>query len=215
MLHSVFSDILFGNINNYTLLYYSSIYFILFLIIFLENGLPPMVWLPGDSLLFLTGMLAGTEALNLNSLLIAYCVGAFFGYELSFHLGAGLGLPFITRYCTKIVPDSSLKKSYDFYSRWGNVAITLGRFIPVFRTMIPFFAGMGRMKRNQFTAYNIIGALFWPFFICGLGYLSVTMPWLNAYHDFLFAGVLILFVLSILFSVSMILFSLIQPETTE
>ena len=182
-------------------------YLILFLIILLENGVPPMIWLPGDSLLFLSGMLAASGFFDLSSLLVVYILAGFFGYQLSYLLGYRLGLPLISRHFSRIVTEKNLKKSGDFYCRWGNAAITIGRFVPIIRTITPFLAGISRMRINQFTAYNILGAFLWPFTVCGFGFLCGVIPWLATYRDLIFDLVSVLFILSILGSCVLILHS--------
>ncbi len=188
------------------------IYLLLFIIILLENGVPPMIWLPGDSLLFLSGMLAAAGHLDLSSLLIVYMLAAFFGYQLSYTLGFRLGLPLVRRHFSRIITEKSLKRSGEFYCRWGNAAITLGRFIPVIRTITPFIAGISRMNKNHFTAYNILGAMFWPSLVCGFGYLCGVLPWLATYRELIFGIVSVLFGLSILCSFLLILVSLLRTR---
>lgn len=210
MLTEALPQLLTGDITNAADTAGITFYLILFIIILLENGLPPMIWLPGDSLLFLTGMLAAVGFLDISYLLIAYILAGFFGYEISYLLGSRLGLPLIIRHFSRIVTDKNLKRSREFYNKWGNTAITIGRFIPIIRTIIPFLAGISRMKPNQFTAYNILGAFLWPPLVCGFGYLCVISPWLAEYQDIIFAGVSLLFIVSILGSGALILYSWIQ-----
>lgn len=212
MLTEALSQLLTGDITNAADTAGLAFYLILFLIILLENGIPPMLWLPGDSLLFLTGMLAAGGFLDISYLLIAYTLAGFFGYELSYRLGYHVGLPFVTRHFSRIVTEKDLKRSGEFYCKWGNTAITIGRFIPILRTVIPFLAGISRMKPNHFTAYNILGAFLWPPLVCGFGYLCAIIPWLAAYRNFIFAGVSVLFFLSILGSFALILYSWIRPR---
>lgn len=188
------------------------IYLLLFIIILLENGVPPMIWLPGDSLLFLSGMLAATGYLSLSSLLIVYILAAFFGYQLSYILGIRLGLPLINRHFSRIITEKSLIRSGEFYCRWGNAAITIGRFIPVIRTITPFLAGISRMNKHHFTLYNLCGAIFWPSVVCGSGYLFGALPWLASYQDLIFGVVSVLFGLSILCSLLLILVSLLRTR---
>ncbi len=207
MLSGVFTQIQSGDLISAAGRSGQVIYLILFLIILLENGFPPMIWLPGDSLLFLSGMISATGVLDIYWVLVVFLLAAFCGYELSYFLGLHLGLPLISRHFSWIVTEKSLKKSGEFYCRWGSAAITIGRFFPVIRTLTPFLAGISRMKPNQFTAYNILGALIWPPVVCGFGYLCGVLPWLAAYRDSIFLGVSLIFAASILFSVSLVLLS--------
>lgn len=207
MVIGALSQLLSGDLTDTAVLAGPAIYFILFAIILLENGVPPMIWLPGDSLLFLSGILAGEGFFDLSSLLVVYILAGFFGYQISYTLGFRLGLPLITRHFSRIVTEKNLVRSGEFYCRWGNTAITIGRFIPIIRTIVPFLAGISRMNSNQFTAYNILGAFLWPLFVCGFGYLCAVLPWLATYRDLLFGLVAVLFVLSIITPLCLILIS--------
>ena len=188
------------------------VYLVLFIIIFLENGVPPMIWLPGDSLLFLSGMLAAGEVLDLPSLLMTYMIAAYLGYQVSYYLGRHLGLPLITKRFSRIITEKNLERSQDFYHRWGNTAITIGRFIPVIRTMTPFLAGISSMNPRHFSAYNILGALIWPPLVCGFGYGCGVVPWLATYRGMIFTVVSVLFAMSILGSLLLILCSWIRTR---
>lgn len=205
-------QLLSGDLTNAALIAGPAIYLILFLVILLENGVPPMIWLPGDSLLFLSGMLAAGGFFDLSSLLFVYILAGFIGYQLSYTLGLHLGLPLITRHFSQIITEKSLMRSGEFYCRWGNTAITIGRFIPIIRTMTPFLAGISRMKINQFTAYNILGAFLWPLIVCGFGYLCGVLPWLASYRDLIFVAASVLFVLSLMTSLCLVLFSWIPSR---
>ncbi|MFH0967598.1 MAG: DedA family protein, partial [Methanobacteriota archaeon] len=212
MLTGLLPDILnlnqFGGAGEADLVIYS----LLFIIILLENGVPPMIWLPGDSLLFLSGMLASAGHLDMSTLLIVYMLAAFFGYQLSYTLGFHLGLPLINRHFSRIITEKNLKLSGEFYCKWGNAAITMGRFIPVIRTITPFLAGISKMNKNQFTAYNILGAMFWPSVVCGFGYLCGIIPWLETYREIIFGIISVLFGMSILCSLVLILISLLRTR---
>ncbi len=207
MLTEAVPQFMTGDLTNAAGTFGLFIYLILFMIILLENGVPPMIWLPGDSLLFLSGMLAAGGFLDISYLLIAYILAGFLGYEISYLLGFRLGLPLITRHFSRIITEKDLKRSGDFYCRWGNTAITIGRFIPIIRTIVPFLAGISRMRINQFTAYNILGAFLWPFIVCGFGYLCGILPWLATYRDLIFSIVSLLFILSILGSSALVVYS--------
>jgi membrane-associated protein len=191
---------------------YLFIYLLLFIIILLENGVPPMIWLPGDSLLFLSGMLVAAGNLDFPTLITVFMVAAFCGYQLSYLLGHRLGLPLINSHFSRIITEKTLKRSNEFYYRWGKAAITVGRFIPVIRTITPFLAGISSMNRSHFIAYNILGAIIWPLTVCGSGYLCGILPWLAVYRELIFGVVSFLFGLSILSSVLLVVISLLRTR---
>lgn len=212
MLLSVLPGYLTGLLSESTGAGSPFVYPILFTIIFLENGVLPMVWLPGDSLLFLSGILAAGTVLDLSGLLITYVVAAFLGYQLNYILGRNLGFPLIYRHFSGTITERHLEKSRDFYRRWGNLAITIGRFVPVIRTIIPFLAGISHMNVRSFTVYNILGALLWPSVVCGFGYLCGILPWIDAYREGILLLVSALFTLGILGSVILVVTSLVRTR---
>lgn len=181
------------------------VYLVIFVIIFLENGFPPMIWLPGDSLLFLIGMLTARDLLSLPAILGASITAAFLGYQCSYLLGRFIGLPLITTSFSRIISEKSLHRSHLFSCRWGTAAILIGRFIPVIRTLTPFLAGISRMDFKVFSVVNFLGAILWPLVVCGSGYLFAALPYPAAFRDLVFSIVIVLFGLSIITSLAVII----------
>ena len=141
------------------------IYVILFLIIFVETGLVFMPFLPGDSLLFVVGAMAGAELLNLPLVLVLLTTAAILGDQCNYlivrHFGQRL-LQSNTRWFNRKAYD----KAHAFYERYGSITIVLARFMPFVRTFAPFVAGVAHMDRRRFTFFNIFGAVVW---VCGIG----------------------------------------------
>jgi len=137
-------------------------YAILFLIIFCETGLVVTPFLPGDSLLFAAGMFAGLypDALNIYLVLLLLTIAAVAGDTVNYWFGAWIGpRAFSGRY--RFLKPAYLRRSQEFYEKYGGQAVVLGRFVPIVRTFVPFVAGIGAMNYRQFIIYNIVGAIAW------------------------------------------------------
>lgn len=155
------------------------VYAILFLIIFCETGLVVTPILPGDSLLFVAGALAGAGAMNVHLLALLLCIAAVLGDAVNFWVGHYIG-PKVFKYeDSRFFKKAYLEKAHAFYEKHGGKTIILARFIPIVRTYAPFVAGVSRMDYRQFVAYNIIGAIIWVGSLTYAGYFFGNIPWIK------------------------------------
>ncbi len=150
-------------------LYGPAIYVILFLIIFCETGLVVTPFLPGDSLLFAIGTLAGAGKLNIVLAMLCLLSAAVLGDAVNYHIGRFLGPPVFERNY-RLLNKKHLRQAHDFYERHGGKAIILARFVPIVRTFAPFVAGVALMNRSRFFSFNVIGALLWVCLLTPLGF---------------------------------------------
>lgn len=148
------------------------IYAILFLIIFCETGLVVTPFLPGDSLLFLAGMIAHRETndLHIYWLILILIVAAIIGDAVNYTIGRLFGEKMFSNPNSKIFKQSYLEKTHHFYEKHGGKTIIIARFVPIVRTFAPFVAGMGRMTYKHFFSFNVIGGIAWVSIFCLLGY---------------------------------------------
>lgn len=148
------------------------VYAILFIIIFCETGLVVTPFLPGDSLLFLVGIIAhrATNDLNVLVIVLILIVAAIIGDALNYTIGRVFGEKLFSDPNSKIFKQSYLEKTHKFYEKHGGKTIILARFVPIVRTFAPFVAGMGKMSYKHFAAYNIIGGIAWITIFTLLGY---------------------------------------------
>jgi membrane-associated protein len=152
------------------------IYLILFLIIFCETGLVVTPFLPGDSLLFVTGTLAATGALNLQGVAILLMAASFSGDNSNYWIGRYLGPKVLRKEQSRFFNRSYLEKTQRFYEKHGGKTILVARFIPIIRTFAPFVAGIGRMRYLRFVLYSLGGSVFWiSFFVFG-GFYFGNVP---------------------------------------
>lgn len=160
-------------VNNYQ----TWTYLILFLIIFAETGLVVTPFLPGDSLLFAAGAIIAKQETELNIYLMCalLIVAAILGDMVNYHIGKYVGpKAFSGRY--KLLKQSYLEKTQNFYHKYGGKTIIYARFVPIVRTFAPFVAGVGTMNYRRFASYNVIGAFIWILSFSFLGYFFGGIP---------------------------------------
>ena len=156
------------------------VYALLFLIIFVETGLVVMPFLPGDSLLFIVGALAGAGLISLPLAMGLLALAAILGDQLNDTIGRYFGPKVFQWEDSRFFNKRAFEQAHAFYERYGGITIMLARFMPFIRTFAPFVAGVAAMSRPKFTAYNVGGGLLW---VCGLtlaGYLFGNLPWVQA-----------------------------------
>ena len=140
------------------------------LIVFAETGLLLGFFLPGDSLLFTAGVLAGQGKLDLWLLIPGVFIGAVLGSEVGYEIGARVGPRLFRRPDSRFFKQEYVERTHAFFERHGSKAVVLARFVPVVRTFTPVMAGVGRMQRRVYSLYNVIGALIWTVGVTMLGY---------------------------------------------
>jgi len=156
--------------------YGSWVYLILFLIIFCETGLVVTPFLPGDSLLFVTGTLAATGALNVQGVALLLMAASFSGDNTNYWIGRYLGPKVFRKEQSRFFNYYYLEKTRSFYEKHGGKTILIARFIPIIRTFAPFVAGIGRMRYLRFVFYSLGGSVFWiSFFVFG-GFYFGNVP---------------------------------------
>ncbi len=151
-------------------------YVILFAIIFAETGLVVIPFLPGDSLLFVVGTLAGSGFLNIWFVYITLLVAAILGDTVNYWIGSKLGLKLFEKSNSRFLNKSHLEKTREFYDKHGGKTIILARFLPIIRTFAPFVAGVGKMHYNTFLMYNIVGGFIWVTALTFIGYFLGGLP---------------------------------------
>jgi membrane-associated protein len=175
-------------------------YGILFAIVFAETGLVVTPLLPGDSLLFATGALAGLGKLNIAVLLTLYMTAATLGDAVNYSIGKFLGKRAME---SKLVKAEYVKKTESFYEKYGGKTIVLARFVPIVRTFAPFVAGVGSMAYQTFAFYNVFGAALWTVLCVGAGYVFGNIPAVQSNFSLVVLGIILVSVLPILYEVGM------------
>ncbi|NEW82123.1 MAG: cytochrome O ubiquinol oxidase [Mariniphaga sp.] len=184
-------------------------YVILFVIIFLETGTVFFPFLPGDGLLFSAGVITASTALNIVWLvpilflaavlgnLSNYFVGSFFGKNLEKSQNR-----FVQKYLMRYIIQTR-----HFYNKHGAKSIVIGRFFPVIRTYIPFFAGLSGFKYHIFFVYTIIGSALWVPFFSLTGYFIGENVWVKENYLVIFLGLIIVTLIPFFYSMIKLAFT--------
>jgi membrane-associated protein len=151
-------------------------YAFLFAIVFSETGLLVGFFLPGDSLMFLLGTVAGAGNLNLFAVNVVLMAAAIAGDTCGFLLGRQTGPKIFSRPDSRLFRREHLERTHAFYEKHGGKTIIYARFVPIVRTFAPFVAGVGKMDYMRFLSFNVFGGIGWVFFMTMLGYVLGEIP---------------------------------------
>ena len=157
------------------------LYAILFAIVFAETGLVVTPFLPGDSLLFAAGALAGAGVLDVWLVAGLMAVAAIGGDAVNYAIGRSAGTRIIhlarvdPRWGRWVKP-AYIERAHAFFEKHGGKAIVLGRFVPIVRTFVPFVAGVAEMTYPAFALYNVAGGVIWVSLCTGAGYVFGNVP---------------------------------------
>jgi membrane-associated protein len=151
------------------------LYFILFVVVFLETGVVVTPFLPGDSLLFAAGALCARGDLDVTWLFMLLFVAAVLGDTVNYSIGYLVG-PRAFHGRNRLFKREHLDRTHQFYERHGGKTIVLARFVPIIRTFAPFVAGIGRMSYGRFVTYNVLGGLLWTALFVFGGYYFGNHP---------------------------------------
>ncbi|MFM2344319.1 MAG: hypothetical protein RLZZ210_929 [Pseudomonadota bacterium] len=155
------------------------VYAILFFIIFAETGLVVAPFLPGDSLLFLIGAFCASGSMDLWVSLIGLFASAVLGNTCNYYIGRWLGKKVYDTNKYKLIDKQYLYKTEAFFEKHGGKTVVMARFLPIFRTFVPFVAGISKMDARVFQFYNIIGAGIWVLTFVILGYFFGNIPFIK------------------------------------
>ena len=153
-------------------------YVILFAIIFAETGLVVTPILPGDSLLFAVGALAAVDTsgtLNAPAASLLLAIAAVLGNTVNYSIGRAIGPRAFTGR-VRFLKVEYLRRTEEFFQRYGAMTVMVSRFIPIVRTFAPFVAGIGQMPYLRFQGWNLIGGVSWVMIFIWGGYLFGNIP---------------------------------------
>lgn len=160
--------------------------------VFAEYALPIGFFLPGDSLLFSAGLLVAAGALGLPFpiVLAATCLAAVLGGHTGFHLGRRYGACLVAR--VRFLPQERVARAMALVQRRGSLALVLGRFVPVVRTVVPALAGTAGIDRRLFAVWNVVGAVLWCASFLGLGHTAGSVPFIAGHPAWLIGALEVL-----------------------
>lgn len=181
-------------------MYGSWVYGLLFAIVFAETGFVVTPFLPGDSLLFATGALCATGALNPWAALGLLVLAAFTGNATNYMVGRIVGPRVFSAtdrvaLSHRLLNREHLQRAHVFFERYGGKAVILGRFVPIVRTFVPFVAGAAAMRSHAFVFFNLIGAAGWVGLCLGAGLLFGNVPVVKDNFSLVVVGIVVVSVL--------------------
>ena len=154
------------------------------LIVYIENGIFFGFFLPGDYLLFLSGVFAGTKLLNVPLWLLLLCIfsaavlGSLTGYLTGYYFGGRLQ----SRPDSLFFKQKYIQNTRDAFEKYGSSALIVARFLPIVRTFAPLLAGLIHMRFQLFMLYNIVGGAVWVIVLVGSGFFfGERFPWIVDY----------------------------------
>ena len=181
--------------------YGPQIYIIFFLVIFCETGLVLTPFLPGDSLLFTAGAFAALGQLNIWLMFGILSVAAVLGDTVNYWIGHYLGPKVFKWEKSRFFNPEHLKRTHEFYQKFGAKTIILARFVPIVRTFAPFVAGIGAMTYAKFFLYNVIGGVAWVAICLFAGYWFGNIPWVAKHFEAVIVGIIFVSLLPLLYEV--------------
>ena len=173
-------------------------YGILFLIVFCETGLVITPFLPGDSLLFATGALAGRGSLDVNLIAVLLGLAAILGDAANYAIGYFAGDKLIR---SGLVKKAHLDRTHSFYEKYGGKTIIFARFVPIVRTFAPFLAGMGKMNYARFATYNIVGGITWVVLFIYAGFFFGELDFVRKNFSLVILMIIILSILPAVYEI--------------
>ena len=145
-------------------------YALLFLIVFSETGLLVGFFLPGDSLLFTVGVVAGAGQLDLALVIALLSAAALLGDSTGYWLGRKTGPRIFSRPDSRLFKQEYVRRTHAYYERYGGKTIVLARFVPIVRTFAAFVAGVGQMPYLKFLPFSVCGGIGWVALMTTAGY---------------------------------------------
>jgi membrane-associated protein len=170
------------------------------LIIFAECGLLLGFFLPGDSLLFTAGLFVASGAIRtpLWVMCLLLVAAAVLGNATGYWIGRSAGPAVFDKPQSRLFKPHHVAKTQEFFDRYGNRAIVLGRFVPIVRTFITVMAGVGRMEPRRYLTYSFIGGVAWAAGVTVLGYWLGQFAFVKANIELMLIAIVFLSVLPVI-----------------
>ena len=159
------------------------VYFVMFATLFLENGLLPASFLPGDSLLLLAGALIGKGVMDFTPTMVILTSAASLGCWLSYLQGRWLGNTRVVKSWLAQLPHKYHQRAACMFDRHGLLALLAGRFLAFVRTLLPTMAGISGLSNRRFQFFNWLSALLWVGVVTTFGYALNMIPFVK-HHEY-------------------------------
>ncbi|MFI2078011.1 MULTISPECIES: DedA family protein [Streptomyces] len=168
-------------------------------IVFAESGLLIGFFLPGDSLLFTTGLLVTTNQIDKPLWMVCTLVGAaaILGDQAGYLFGRKVGPSLFKRPDSRLFKQENVEKAHEFFEKYGPKSLVLARFVPVIRTFTPIIAGVSRMNYRSFLIFNIIGGLLWGVGVTLLGASLGKIDFVHQHIEMMLVAIVLISVVPI------------------
>lgn len=183
--------------------------YLVLIILFIETGLFFGFFLPGDPLLFVSGMVIATATetpypfdgsmLNLWFWMSLFILATVLGYYVGYWFGNRFGFALQRKQDNWFFKRKYIDSAHEFYQRKGGFAIAISRYLPIVRTFAPIIGGMVKMDFKKFSFYNILGAIIWVISITSLGYILGENTWVKNNLEFIIIGLVLVVTAPVLF----------------
>lgn len=140
------------------------------IVVFAESGVLLGLFFPGDSLLFVAGLLSAGGFLSVGPLALVVVISAILGDSAGYWFGTKVGGNLFQRKDSRFFKQEYVTRTQKFFTTYGGRAIVLARFVPIVRTIAPILAGVGSMSYSRFISYNVIGGCLWGAGMISFGY---------------------------------------------
>jgi membrane-associated protein len=158
--------------------------------VYSETGLMVGFFLPGDSLLFTVGVVAGAGQLNIVLVIALLTAAAILGDSTGYWIGRKTGPRIFSRPDSRLFKKEHLLRTKAFYEKYGGKTIVYARFLPIIRTFAGFVAGVAEMPYLQFLPYSVLGGMGWVFLMTMLGYELGSVPFVRRNFDKVILGII-------------------------
>lgn len=175
--------------------------YLVLLILFIETGVFFGFILPGDPLLFISGMVIASvdeahypfseSILNLPFWMLAFMISTILGNYFGYWFGRRFEFLIHRKEDTWFLKRKHIQAAHDFYEKRGGFTIAIARFLPIIRTFAPIIAGAVRMDVKKFSFYNIAGAVIWVGFLTSAGYVLGENAWVQKNLEFILLGIVL------------------------
>ena len=169
---------------------------LLLFVVFAETGVVIGFFLPGDSLIFISGLVCVSKPellqVNIFVLILLLVIAAVTGNMAGYWFGYRVGQPLFNRKDSIIFKKQYLIITEKFYRDNGGKTLIIGRFLPIIRTFAPILAGVIRIDFKRFMIFNITGAVAWIGLLAGIGYYLGTYEWVQKNVGYIVIGLIII-----------------------
>jgi len=167
------------------------------LIIFAECGLLIGFFLPGDTLLFISGLLVATGKFHINIVvaIVILAASAFLGNMVGYGIGYKAGPLVFDKPNAKFFKHEYVERSAAFFEKYGRVAVILARFVPVVRTVATVMAGVSKMNTRVYALYSAVGGVVWVAAVTVAGYFLGQITFIANNIDYILVGAVVVVVL--------------------